>query len=172
MTGRTRAITAQARHALKLAAMYALRYTPIPWRVKHHAVRQFMPKAIIVGLAIIPDDSGRVLMLRARYSGLWILPGGAIEAGEDPLSGTLRECREEMGAAVTIERLTGIYSDRHDRELLIAFRCRPLEAPPVLSEEHEAWRYLPPAQIRAPVDAIVRDALCDTATVHIRRLVS
>ncbi len=155
---------------LKLTAMYALRYTPIPWRVKHYAIRQLMAKVVVIGLAIIPDDDGRVLMLRARYSGRWILPGGAIDAGEDPHAGTLRECQEELDAAVTIEQLTGVYAHPSGQELLVAFRCAPLTTPPQLSEEHEAWRYMFPDDVRAPVDAIVRHALDADAAVHIRRL--
>jgi 8-oxo-dGTP diphosphatase len=155
---------------LRLGLMLALRYAPAPWPVKRRAIRQVMPKAVLVSIAVIPDEAGRVLVLRARYSGHWLLPGGAIESGEDPLHGLIRECREELGAAVTVERLTGIYALSPMGEMYFAFRCAPLTAPPSLSEEHEDWRYVHPDQIRSPVRAAVRDALADLPEVQIGSL--
>jgi 8-oxo-dGTP pyrophosphatase MutT (NUDIX family) len=150
--------------------MLALRYTPLPWPVKHRAIQQMLPKTLLVSVAIISDGAGRVLMLRARYSGHWLLPGGAVEAGEDPLHGLHRECREELGVSVTVERLTGIYTFPSQRETYFAFRCRPLSGPPSLSEEHESWRYVRPDDIKTPVRRAVHDALADRPDVHIGRL--
>jgi 8-oxo-dGTP pyrophosphatase MutT (NUDIX family) len=164
----TRASGLQRR--LRLVLMLALRYTPLPWPVKHRAIRQMMPKALLVSIAIIPDDAGRVLMLRARYSGHWLLPGGTLEAGEDPLHGLNRECREELGGSVTVERLTGIYAFPAQREMFFAFRCAPLAAPPSLSEEHESWRYARPEEITSPVRRAVHDALADFPQICIGRL--
>jgi len=147
------------RRAVRLALMLGLRYAPLPWTIKRRAIWQAMPKAVLVTVGVIPDAAGRVLMLRARYSGRWLLPGGALEANEDPRSGLLRECREELDTAVTIQRLTGIYTDRHSRETYFGFRCAPLSAPPRLSEEHVAWRYVPPSSISPSLRAIVQDAL-------------
>jgi 8-oxo-dGTP pyrophosphatase MutT (NUDIX family) len=150
--------------------MLALRYTPLPWPVKHRAIRQMLPKALLVSVAVIPDDAGRVLMLRARYSGHWLLPGGAIEAGEDPLHGLTRECREELGLRVNVERLTGIYALPSSREMYFTFRCSSLTRPPALSEEHESWRYVRPDDIMTPVRRAVYDALAGFPQVCIGRL--
>lgn len=155
---------------LRLALMLALRHTPVPWPVKHRAIRQVLPKALLVSIAVIPDDAGRVLMLRARYSGHWLLPGGAIEAGEDPLHGLNRECREELGMRVTVERITGIYAFPAQREMYFAFQCAPLAGPPSLSEEHESWRYVRPEEIASPVRRAVDDALAGYPQVCIGRL--
>lgn len=150
--------------------MLALRHAPAPWPVKHWAIRRAMPKVIAVSVAVIPDQQGRVLLLRARYSGHWLLPGGAVEAGEDPLHALLRECREELRATVTVERLTGIYAHAAVREMYFAFRCSPLTDAPALSEEHEDWRYVYPQRITSPVRLAVRDALADMPSVQIGRL--
>jgi 8-oxo-dGTP diphosphatase len=155
---------------LRLGLMLALRYTPLPWPVKRRAIRQMLPKALLVSVAVIPDGAGRVLMLRARYSGHWLLPGGAIEAGEDPLHGLIRECREELGTRVAAERLTGIYALPSSREMYFAFRCAPLAGPPGLSEEHESWRYVRPDDIVTPVRRAVHDALADLPQICIGRL--
>ncbi len=155
---------------LRLGMMLVLRYTPLPWELKRRAIWQAMPKVVVIGVAVIPDAEGRVLMVRARYSGLWLLPGGNLEAREDPLNGTLRECQEELGAVVTVEDLTGIYTDPAHREIFFAFRCAPLTQPPVLSEEHEAWQYVPPYEARPPVNMIAADALAGSCGVRVARL--
>ena len=57
------------------------------------------PNAASVALV----NRGRVLLIqRAKppYHGLWTLPGGRLEAGEDAESAAAREIREELGLAV------------------------------------------------------------------------
>ena len=148
-----------ASYLLRLGLMLALRYAPAPWPLKQFAIWLAQPKAVVVGVAVIPNAAGRMLLLRARYSGLWLLPGGAVHTDEDPRSGAVRECREELGQRVTVERLTGIYTNAAHREITFAFRCAPLARPPVLSEEHETFRYVPPEQVPSRLSRIVADAL-------------
>jgi len=43
-------------------------------------------------------------------AGLWMLPGGGLEFGEDPADGVIRELREETGLAGTVGELLGVRS--------------------------------------------------------------
>lgn len=55
---------------------------------------------------------GRVLLVRravAPARGLWDVPGGFIEPGETAEQAARREAREELGIAVHLERVVGIY---------------------------------------------------------------
>ncbi|THF86225.1 NUDIX domain-containing protein [Deinococcus sp. KSM4-11] len=52
--------------------------------------------AVSVGV-FIHDESGRVLLQRRGDDGLWSEPGGALEPGEDFLTGAHRELLEETG---------------------------------------------------------------------------
>jgi 8-oxo-dGTP diphosphatase len=56
---------------------------------------------IEVGVAIVADEAGRVLMVERRPEqlspGFWELPGGKIEPGETPAAAALRELHEETG---------------------------------------------------------------------------
>lgn len=56
--------------------------------------------------AIFHDEAGRVLLVQPTYrDDTWELPGGALEAGEDPADAVRREVAEELGIAMTPGRL-------------------------------------------------------------------
>ena len=56
-----------------------------------------------VAAAVLVEQDGRVLLVRRvnePYRGLWTLPAGFIDAGEDPAQAAERECLEETGLTV------------------------------------------------------------------------
>jgi len=59
--------------------------------------------------ACIFDEQGRVLLARHVDSGIWALPGGAVEPDEDPAAAVAREAREELGIEVALQGLLGVY---------------------------------------------------------------
>ncbi len=99
--------------------------------------------------AVITDDESRVLLLRATYADLaWGLPGGALDHDETVPAALRRECLEELGLAVEILYLSGIYYHAGPRSHAFIFRCAlPSDATIRLSEEHDAWRYVPVAEL-------------------------
>jgi ADP-ribose pyrophosphatase YjhB (NUDIX family) len=66
----------------------------------------------ILGTCIIPllaDDA--IVLVRRRDNGLWSLPGGIVDWGEDVMTSAARELQEEAGLRlVGLERLVGVYS--------------------------------------------------------------
>ncbi|MFN0148455.1 MAG: NUDIX domain-containing protein [Dehalococcoidia bacterium] len=66
--------------------------------------------------AIVERPNGHVLLVRHTYpDDRWYLPGGGIEAGEDPERALTRELFEEAGIdAVTIKRKLGTYANRFE----------------------------------------------------------
>ena len=61
------------------------------------------------------ERDGAVLLTRVSPDGpgggLWTLPGGGLDFGEDPAAGATREVLEETGYAVALGDLVGIRSD-------------------------------------------------------------
>ena len=70
--------------------------------------------------AVCVDDAARVLLCRiaAGYpaAGVWTLPGGGVEFGEDPNEAVLRELEEETGLVGTCEGVLGVRSRRFGPE--------------------------------------------------------
>ncbi|CDN15603.1 MAG: NUDIX hydrolase [Richelia sp.] len=77
-------------------------------------------------IPIMPD--GRIVLIRRRDNGLWGLPGGMIDWGEDIPTSVERELKEETGLElVKIRRLVGVYSSP-DRDPRIHSICVVVEA--------------------------------------------
>ncbi|HTL90435.1 MAG TPA: NUDIX hydrolase [Leptolyngbya sp.] len=67
-------------------------------------------------ITVLPDD--RIVLIRRRDNGLWGLPGGIVDWGENLPTAIRRELAEETGLELTkIRRLVGVYSapDRDPR---------------------------------------------------------
>lgn len=60
------------------------------------------------------EDGFILLVQRANepFKGLWTLPAGFVNAGEDPAAAAVRECLEETGLMVQITGLIEIVSGR------------------------------------------------------------
>ena len=77
-------------------------------------------------IPILPD--GRIVLIRRRDNGLWSLPGGMVDWGEDVPTTARRELMEETGLElVNIRRLVGVYS-APDRDPRIHSICVVVEA--------------------------------------------
>ncbi|MGH7918449.1 MAG: NUDIX hydrolase [Candidatus Dormibacteraceae bacterium] len=62
--------------------------------------------------ALVTDPGGRLLLARRATQpgyGSWCLPGGFVNDDEHPAEGAARECREEIGCQVLVDRLVGVY---------------------------------------------------------------
>ncbi len=65
------------------------------------------------GVAVIVERPEGLVLVRRKYppqAGGWCFPAGFVEAGESSEQTAVRECREETGLEVAIDRLVGVYS--------------------------------------------------------------
>lgn len=107
-------------------------------------------RRIVVGTAIV--HNGQLLAQQRRYperqAGRWELPGGRVEPGESEEDAVVRECTEELGAAVRPVGRVGTDVPLHGDLLLRLHRAELVEggsAPRAL--EHRAVRWVGAAEI-------------------------
>ena len=101
------------------------------------------PTPLAVGDAAIIDDAGRILLIRRADNGLWAMPGGALEVGETPAAGAVREALEESGVRCEPVALVGVFDSRYcgtaSRHHLyqFLFLCRPVAG--IARRDPEPW---------------------------------
>ncbi|WFE62285.1 NUDIX hydrolase [Micromonospora sp. WMMD714] len=73
------------------------------------------PLRRIAAYAVCADSVGRVLLVRASERsgtpGVWSLPGGAVDHGEDPNHTVVRETAAETGLSVAVNGLADVLAD-------------------------------------------------------------
>jgi len=110
----------------KIQSLIANIWRLLPGRVRRWSVRLPHVRFTVTAAALIFNDAGEVLLLKHRFragSG-WGVPGGFLEAGEQPLEALKRELREEIGVEVETAEIFAARSFRKPRQVEILFRCR------------------------------------------------
>jgi 8-oxo-dGTP diphosphatase len=146
------------------------------WRVSPRSVRRWgvwlaEPRFMVTVGAIAVDAGGRVLLLQHEFrtgSG-WGIPGGFLEAGEQPLAALRRELREEIGVELDGAELVNVRTLRRPQQVEIHFRCRVRDAsnasPQSMEINRVGWFKLAelPPELDADQRRIIRDALAGGA---------
>lgn len=102
--------------------------------------------AVRVVAAVLVRE-GRVLAAKRapgkREAGLWELPGGKVEPGEDDAAALARELEEELGVRVSVGAVVGesVHAYGHGTVRLVALRCALIEGEP-RALDHAEVRWL------------------------------
>jgi 8-oxo-dGTP diphosphatase len=82
-----------------------------------------------VAAAVLVEQDQKVLLVRRAFNpgrGLWTLPAGFVDAGEDPARAAERECLEETGLTAHVTGLMDVlYGQEHPRgaHIVIVYRA-------------------------------------------------
>ena len=85
-----------------------------------------------VAAAVLVEQNGCVLLIRRAndpFRGLWTLPAGFVDAGEDPARAAERECLEETGLSVRVTAVMDVIAGlEHPRgaNMTIFYRAKTL----------------------------------------------
>jgi len=106
-----------------------------------------------VAAAVLVERDGRVLLVRRvnePYRGLWTLPAGFVDAGEDPARAAERECLEETGLSVRVKRVLDVIAGReHERgaDFIIVYQARVLGGTLSPDDDADAAEWFDPADL-------------------------
>ena len=134
-----------------------------PRRLQQLGVRLTQTRFTVTAGAVVTDGRGRVLLLKHvfRSGSGWGVPGGFLEAGEQPEAAIRRELREEAGLEVEDVRLLFTRAFRRPQQVEILFRARAVDA----GGAHAASTEVSRAEWFAP------DALPEGLSVDQRRII-
>ena len=141
--------------------------TPVTHEHRFGAMREICPKCgwihfvdpkVAAGVLVIADE--RVLLVRRvnePYRGLWTLPAGFVNGGEDPAEAAARECLEETGLSVKVTRVFDIVAGReHPRgaDFVIVYQAEVIGGEMQANDDADAveWfdkQHLPSLAFRA-----------------------
>ena len=124
------------------------------------------PRKIAAAATLCRDTEGRLLVVHDRFRRIWTLPGGVVDADEDPAVAAQRETWEEAGIKVQTGRLLGLFAARWPDRLTLVFAADPItmiEHPEPL-HPHEigdvAWLPLDEALRRLAPSVVFRVTRC------------
>ena len=67
-----------------------------------------LPRHIAAAGVVFHDADGRFLLVKPTYRDGWEIPGGGLDAGEDPVRAARREIKEELGIDLVPGRLLAV----------------------------------------------------------------
>ncbi len=100
--------------------------------------------------AIVFRDDGKFLTVQRGKTaptnpGAWDLPGGVLESEEDPVSGIIREIKEETGLTVSEPKPFDVYGRGNyplSSRMTIAYHCRAISTEVTISWEHTDFKWV------------------------------
>jgi 8-oxo-dGTP pyrophosphatase MutT (NUDIX family) len=102
-----------------------------------------LPFKLVTAAVVCRDGEGRILCVFDSFRRHWTIPGGVVDAREDPREGAVREAVEEGGVRVEAGPLLGVFSTAFPDRLLMIYAATPLDPDdattrePVTRQPHE-----------------------------------
>ncbi|MFT3893499.1 MAG: NUDIX domain-containing protein [Anaerolineales bacterium] len=120
-----------------------------------------------VAAAVLLEQDETVLLVRRvnePFRGLWTLPAGFVNGGEDPAEAAVRECLEETGLSVRVRRVFDIVAGKeHPRgaDFVIVYQVELLGGELRPDDDADAVEWfslsaLPPLAFRATQKVLTR----------------
>jgi 8-oxo-dGTP diphosphatase len=116
---------------------------PASEAARNQVFMSHLPLKLLSAATLVRDDEGQVLCVYDTFRQHWTVPGGIVDAGEDPRAAAVRESEEEGGVRVRAGALLGVFSLAVPDRTLLLYEARPLDPDdpavrePVTSHPHE-----------------------------------
>ena len=103
-------------------------------------------KPTTVGVRLILEKHGAVLLVKHTYQPHWYLPGGGVKKGESLEEAARREASEELGAKLGDLSLFGVYTNfyEHKNDHVVVFSCEDFTLTGKTDHEIERFDFFGP----------------------------
>jgi mutator protein MutT len=128
------------------------------------------PKLAACAITTIGD---RVVLLRRGIEpqyGKWVFPGGFVDRGETVPDAAVRETREEVGLAVEIAELVGVFSYPGSEVAVVVYAARRLGGEPAIGDECLEVRTFAAEEI--PWDDLAFPSTREALALYVRRFLA
>lgn len=106
-----------------------------------------LPRKVVASGVLCREPGGKLLVVHDAFRGHWTIPGGVVDADEDPRTGAARETWEEAGVRVEVGALLGLFASSWPDRLVLLYAAVPRQgsaAPrPVQAHEIDAAAWVP-----------------------------
>ena len=95
-----------------------------------------LPRKVVSAATVTRDADERLLIVFDSFRGHWTIPGGIVDADEDPRRAAQRETWEEAGVQVRARELLGVFAASWPDRLVLVYRAQPETSSPVPEPVH------------------------------------
>jgi ADP-ribose pyrophosphatase YjhB (NUDIX family) len=85
-----------------------------------------LPYKVVAAAVVCRDEHDRLLVVHDSFKGHWTIPGGVVDAEEDPRAAAEREAWEEAGVRVTAGPVLGVFSAAWPDRVVLVYAATPL----------------------------------------------
>lgn len=79
-----------------------------------------LPRKVVAAAVLCRNEAGQLLVVHDSFKRYWTIPGGVVDADEDPQTAAVREAWEEAGVRVTAGTVLGVFAAHWpDRVILL-----------------------------------------------------
>ncbi|MGI9018051.1 MAG: NUDIX hydrolase [Euzebya sp.] len=108
----------------------AVAVTPRSEAERSHRFFGSIAKKIVAASVICLDETSRLLVVFDTFKNAWTLPGGLVDAGENPIAAAVREAREEAGVDVVAGDLLGLFTHPVPDRIHLVYGAVPVHPTP------------------------------------------
>ena len=93
---------------------------------RSNAFFETLPYKVVAAGVLCRDEHDRLLTVHDSFKGHWTIPGGVVDADEDPRLAAEREAWEEAGVRVTAGAVLGVFSASWPDRVVLVYDARPV----------------------------------------------
>ena len=93
----------------ELSSKMLKKFSNVDFKRPQYFSKDLYPTPNVSVRMIILDDQQQVLLVKEKVDGGYTLPGGWADLFESPVEAIRKECLQEAGATVDVEKLSGVY---------------------------------------------------------------